>query len=107
MSDVQTGRTINTHDEATQGSVTAIGTSITVIAANPERIYFSINNGAASESCWVKLQAASVDNVKEGEFLAEKGEGRTFWEMPPDNIYTGEISVIRENSNVIVFFTEY
>lgn len=108
MTDVVIDRVRNIHDESTVSSaVNATGTSVTIAAANERRVYFSVNNGNGSEACWIKLQAASVDDVKKGIFLAEKGEGMTFWEMPEDNIYTGEISVIRENSNVDVYVTEY
>jgi len=101
-------RTRNTNDVATRGSVTATGTAQTLAAANPDRQGFHVNNGPAPEAAWVRLQLASEDTTSTQDiFLAEKGEGDTRWDMPPDNPYTGEISVIRENSNVIVNFVEW
>jgi len=101
-------RTRNTNDVATRGSVTATGTAQTLAPDNPDRIGFHVNNGPAPEAAWVRLRPATeAASSTEDIFLAEKGEGDTRWDMPPDNPYTGEISVIRENSNVVVNFVEW
>ena len=100
---------INTNDTATVGNgVTLNATTSTVIAtANPNRIYFYVDNNFSDKACFIKLQAASVDNDKKGIFLNEKEKGDTRWEMPPDNIYTGEISAIADSGSPTVFVTEY
>jgi len=99
------GRNINTNDTGTISSAITLNatTSTTIQAANSSRIFFRIDN-SSTKDVWLKLQAASVDNDKKGIFLKRLGD---FWEMPPDNIYTGEISAIAVNDVPEVFATEY
>ena len=100
------GRNRNTNDEATMGSISSITntTTVTVVPANANRIFFCINNDDAVTSMWVKLQAASVDNDLTGIFVP-KGAA---WAMPVDNVYTGEISVIANGAaGVDVHYVEY
>ena len=87
-----TERTKNTNDTAT---VTAIvlnsSTSILIAAVNPDRVFFHVNNGVEPDkACWIKLHAAGVDNTKHGIVVHEGQKGTGDWEMPPDNIYTGD-----------------
>ena len=102
-------RNRNTNDTATVASgVTLNATTSTVIAvANPDRMYFYADNNFSDKACFIKLQAASVDNDKKGIFLNEKEKGDTRWKMSPDNIYTGEISAIADSGSPTVFVTEY
>ena len=104
-----TGSNRNTNDTATIISgVTLNATTSTVIAvANPDRMYFYVDNNFSDKACFIKLQAASIDNDKKGIFLNEKEKGDTRWEMSPDNIYTGEISAIADSGSPTVFVTEY
>ncbi len=103
------GRNINTDDEATVSSgITLNSTTSTVISvADPNRLFFFVDNNFSDKASWIKLQAASVDNDKKGIFLNEKEKGKTSWAMPPDNIYTGEISAIADSGNPIIYVTEY
>jgi len=102
-------RTINTNDEAT---VTAIplnsSTSTVIAAANLGRVFFHVNNGVEPDkACWIKLHAASVDDTKHGIVVHEGQKGVGGWEMPTDNIYTGEISAIAQDTPCTVYVTEY
>lgn len=86
------------------------GTTSTKIAnANSERMYFYVTNNSSVNGVWIKLQAASGDNDKKGIYLAPApAVGQcSFWEMPVDNIYTGEISAIAVADSPDVYVTEY
>ena len=99
----------NTNDEATLSDAIVLSntTSTKIANANPNRIFFYVTNNGAADAIWIKLQAASTDNDQKGIFLNEKEKGRTSWQMPSDNIYTGEISAIAVDGNPIVYVTEY
>ena len=88
------GRNRNFNEAAdVKNGIQLNSSSSTKIAdANPNRKYFHVNSNFSDKASWIKLQAASVDNTKKGIFLNEKEKGVTHWDMPPDNIYTGEIS---------------
>ena len=103
------GRNININDTATVADgITLNATTSTVIAvANADRIFFHVDNNFSDKAVWIKLQAAGVDNDDKGIFLNEKEKGATKWEMPPDNIYTGEISAIADDGNPTIYVTEY
>ena len=109
MVDKTIGRTQNTSDSASVNDGIALNgsTSVVIADANPKRIFFEVNNNFSDKAVWIKLQPADDDNDKKGIFLNEKEKGRTHWEMPPDNIYTGEISAIADSSNPTVYVTEY
>lgn len=98
------GRNTNTTDEATVSNAVTLNTltSVTVANVNASRIVFIISN-PGNLDIWVKLQAASVDNDIKGILVPKK----TRWEMPTDNIYTGEISAIAPIDNPEVYITEY
>jgi len=103
------GRNKNENDESTISGGTTLNssTSSVIAVANPDRIYFSVNSNFSDKACWIKLQSATTDNDKKGIFLNEKEKGITMWEMPVDNIYTGEISAIADSGSPVVFVTEY
>lgn len=97
------GRTFNRSDESDQGSVLLNNlTAVTIVAAKPRRISFRFDN-PSNQLVWLKLQAASVDNLKEG-IPVDKGD---HWPMDRDNPYNGEISAIANVANPTVNFTEY
>ena len=100
---------INRAETATIGTVVLNATTSTLIAAaNPKRIFFHVNNGVEPDkACWIKLHAASTDNTKHGIVVHEGAKGVGGWEMPADNIYTGEISAIAEATPCTVYVTEY
>lgn len=109
MTDKTIGRTTNDSDGAlvNAGVIVNATTSTVIAAANPNRITFHVNNNAAVRACWVKLQAASVDNDLKGIFLAQSNKGNSRWEMPTDNIYTGEISAMADSGTETIYVTEY
>lgn len=85
-----TGRNMNRTDVAALTEVIANNsTSTTLVAPNKDRMGIVISN-PNNQSCWVKEQAASLDNDKKGYFVIAGGK----FIMPKDNIYTGEISAI-------------
>ena len=105
-----TGRNVNTNDEASvpAGFVLDAVTSVKIADANPNRVFFRVDNNFNNVGVWVKLQAASVDDDMKGIALQPLNiRGRTSWEMSPDNIYTGEICAIADSGTPTVFVTEY
>ncbi len=92
-------------DTATQTSLLPAGaTSITVSAANVDRVYFEISN-LSNTNMFVKLYAASVDNILDKGIWLRKN---TTWKMDTLSVYTGEISIIASSgSNKAYTFTEY
>lgn len=72
------------------------------VGSVPARTVFMVSN-PSNENIWIKLQAAAVDNDKKGIYIPRGG----YWEMTPDNIYTGEISAIAESETPNIYVTEY
>ena len=106
------GRNFNTNDSASVTEITTNPTtSTTAAAANKDRTYLHIDNNSNVTGVWVKLQAATEDDDKKGIYLskniAAEAPGTTYWEMTPDNIYTGEVSVIADSGTPSVHVTEY
>lgn len=88
----KTGRNRNTTDASVTTTVNVGSTTaVTVAAANPDRISVLITN-PNNQAFWVRERPAASDNLKDGEGVLPAGKYRTI----PDNIYTGEISVIFE-----------
>jgi len=96
-------RSYNNSSSISGAIATNTSTSVVAAAANPTRSFFNINNNDSNQGVWVKLQAASVDNIKKGIFVKAKDE----WEMPPQSMYSGEISVIADTDSPDVYVTEY
>jgi len=97
------GRNTNVNDTASQTSVALNSTTATTVAAaNASRMVFQFYN-VSNKDVWLKLQAASVDNLKIGIFVLRG----TRWAMPVDNMYTGEISAIADNATSTGYITEY
>jgi len=104
------GRNQNLNDQAEVGGGIELNstTSIVIAAANPERTVFHVNNNDSLRSCWIKLQPAAADDDKKGIYLSgSTRDGAKSWDMPSDNIYTGEISAIAEQGTPTVYVTEY
>lgn len=97
------GRNVNTNTDAVLSNVALNATTSTTIKiANDARRFFAVSNNSTKD-VWLKLQAAAVDDDKKGIFMP-KG---SYWEMPPDNVYIGEISAIADNGSPTIFITEY
>ena len=86
------GRNRNSSDEATTTTITLNDSTSTLIkAAGAFFTRFEVSN-QSNRDVYIKLQAASVDNIKEGEFLPRG----SVWTMPEDQLYIGEISAIAD-----------
>ena len=98
------GRNRNTNNEATLSDAITLNssTSIKILDSDTKRIYTGISN-IGNQDVWLKLQAASVDNEKKGIFIPS----RSFYELPPDNVYTGEISAITMVGAGKIFITNF
>lgn len=102
------GRQLQTNITVTDTAIVSSGitlntaTSTTVAADNKFRLEFYLSNDNNQE-IWLKLQPASVDNDEKGILLPRNST----YEMPTENVYTGEISAIAKTGNPIVFITEY
>jgi len=84
------GGNITTSDIATEGSVSINSATATLFSAvDANRTYLEISN-PSNQAVWIKLQAASVDNVKTGIYLP----GGERWVMGDLDKYTGEVSAI-------------
>ena len=81
--------------------------TVKIADANPDRKFFHVHANGDSKPVWIKLQSANTDNDKKGIWVERKAGVNPFWQMPPDNIYTGEISAIADSIGVDVFVTEY
>jgi hypothetical protein len=103
------GRNRNTNDSSSMSDGIPLDatTTATVAAANPNRIALHVHNGDSVKGCWVKLQAANVDDDKKGVFLDVKGSFGSSWDMTLDNIYTGEVSAIADSGSAMLYVTEY
>ncbi len=85
------GQNRNTNDTATvSAEVTMADGAVaeTLSAASDSRIFFAVT--ITEKDAFIRLYPASTDNVIKG-IKVKKDET---WEMPTDNIYTGEISII-------------
>ena len=95
----------------TESEVTAVTlnttTAVTLVPINDRRIMFEVNNNNASHAFWLRFYPAAQDNLKQGIYISSKAWNRTFYTMPVDNIYTGEISAISETDSPIAYITEY
>lgn len=77
-------------------------TAVKISDANVDRTFFVVSNNSGQD-IWIKLQAAAINNNKNGMFLFR----RTIYEMPIENVYKGEISAIADNGDPTIFITEY
>lgn len=102
------GRNVNTNDEASVGSVTTIsGANASVASAvNSSRIYFGI--WVQRRDAWLRFQPASDDP---SERKGIKILRNNYYELPTDNIYTGEISILADGAapsqSAEISITEY
>ena len=98
------GRNVNKNDEVNKNTITLNSSTTTkILDANERRIMvLAINQGP--QRVWLKLQAASIDNLKDDDIWLDKGD---FYEMTVDNVYTGEISAIADSGTPSITIEEY
>lgn len=89
-------------DETTQMPVLLNSAASEIVSTAKFRQVFEFYNDS-NQLVWLKLQAASVDNLKEGIPVDKGGD----WKMPISNPYFGEISAIAEANGPTINFTEY
>lgn len=94
------GRNVNKTDVGGDKSPVTLNSSTAtkILDANDDRISYTISN-PNSQDVWIKEQAATVDNLKQGKILFK----RSVYESPTDNIYTGEVSAISVSGSPSVF----
>ena len=97
------GANINRNDDALLSGLIELNdsTPTTVQVAVPNRVFWGISNPKGF-GIYLKMQAASVDNLKNGIYIP----ANSYWEMPGEK-YTGEISAIAESGTPEVFTTQY
>lgn len=84
------GAGINFSDTASEGSVSVDSTTaVTLVAAKSDRFYLEITN-PNNQAVWVKFQESATDNLKTPVKIGPNDR----WRMPPNDKYTGEVSVI-------------
>lgn len=102
MSPKHIGRNININDDPTIALVSLNSSTSTIVAAgNPDRMKFAVSN-LSNKDIFLKEQAASVDDDKKGHLIRSMG----YWEMIPDNVYTGEFSAIAKSGTAQISYTE-
>ena len=103
------GKNRNVNNVATISTGIALSSSTTVkIAdANDKRTFFHVDNGGSTQGIFLKLQKAIEDDDKKGIFITGKSGNKPYWQMPPGDIYTGEISAIADTGTPNAFVTEY
>lgn len=104
------GRNSNTNDGTVSETPVVLSDAITLNSTTSvkiadvveDRIVFVLSNPSGKQ-IWLKFQPAADDDDKKGISLF----GRSVYEMPTDNIYTGEISAISDTGSTEVYVTEY
>lgn len=99
------GRNVNQDDDAIVNDPISVGnTAQTVLPPNSERLYVAIS--ARQRDVFVRFIPASEEpNNKKGILVPRNNT----YELPTDNIYTGEISVItvQGNQSASIYVTEF
>lgn len=98
------GKNRNTTDDADMQGATTVddATTTLLLSGNEDRIVYSVY--VETGDIWIKEQADTVDNLKEGVTKVRCGE---LW-IPPDKVeYTGPVSAISVDGNATVHATEW
>ena len=90
------GRNVNTNDIASVDDEVEItvNTAVTALAANPRRIYVAIS--IKEKDAWIRLMPSATDNSTRKGIYLKKDQT---YELPTDNVYTGEVSIINKKNN--------
>ena len=100
------GSNRNVNDEATVDAGVAISTDLAVLAVAANNQRTSLHITVLVRDAWIRLIPAATDNaVRKGIFVVAGSS----YIMQPDNIYTGEVSIINVKNNATPEFyvTEY
>ncbi len=93
---------INTAAVIGAGVTATASTSSTLVTLTKDDSILILTNDS-NQDAWVKMQAASVDNVKKG-FLLYKGT-TTELNLDASTRFVGEVSIIAANGNTKVHTT--
>ena len=101
------GNNINHNTDATVAAgvtMTSGGTAETISVANDDRMAFTVS--IRGFDAWIRLIPAATDGSAEKGIFVHKDDT---WTMLPDNVYTGEISIINAQGNTkpTYYVTEY
>jgi len=103
---LRTNRNINTNDTATIALAGSISGNVAVlcVSANDDRIYVAIT--VTKKGAFVRLEPAATSNATRQGVLVSKD---ATYELPSDNMYTGEISIIniKTGDKPTFYVTEY
>jgi hypothetical protein len=96
-------KSVNTNDTATLSDAISVDSlaSTTLSSSNVDRIYVGIT--VRGKDVWLKLQSAATDDDAKGIYMPKD----SFYELPADNMYIGEISAIASSGVASVYVTEY
>lgn len=100
------GRNINVDSTATVTTmaVTTNNNALTVLSSNEDRLYVAIS--IRDEDAFIRFIPSATDpSERKGIFIKKDNT----YELPTDNIYTGEISVInaKNNKHPEIYVTEF
>lgn len=90
------GRNQNLNDTATvsDGVEITVDTAVTAVSTNSERIYLAIT--IKDKDAWIRFITAATDaSTRKGVYIKKDQT----YELPTDNIYTGEVSIINKKNN--------
>ncbi len=89
------GRTQNTADTATVSDFVEVNTNnaFTVVPANERRVFLAVT--ILDKDAYIRFLPASVDTTSRKGIYIKKN---LTYEMSPDNIYTGEVSIINKKN---------
>lgn len=91
-----TGRNSNTNDTASVADEVEItvNTAVTALVANTRRIYVAIT--IKDKDAWIRLMPAATDATTRKGIYLKKDQT---YELPTDNVYIGEVSIINKKNN--------
>ncbi len=96
MANKTIGRNANTSDfaEVTDVVEITVNTAVLVAPIDKDRIYFAVS--VTSKDAYIRFMPATTQpSERKGIFLKKD----QIYEMPTDNIYTGEVSIINKKNN--------
>lgn len=90
------GRNTNQSDfaEVTDVVEVTVNTAVSVAPIDKDRIYFSIS--ITSKDAYIRFMPATTQPSERKGIYLKKDQ---IYEMPTDNIYTGEVSIINKKNN--------
>ena len=106
MAKDKTGRNINTREAANVVNEVKItvNTAVTAVAVNSKRLFLAIS--IQDKDAYIRfMPAATEPSERKGIYIKKN----VTYELPTDNIYTGEISIINKKNGEkpIYFITEF